>query len=239
MMRRLVPALVGLFLSAQAFGQAPLSIPDGTVLALGEYCYTITANKDGRQQPIGLTFQSVQRQQVNGVDALAIVVHQQLSNGKFDMRDSFLLHRKNLLPISLDTDRDGVPHVHLAYTTNRVTGWKMVDGKQQPIEITFHGPVWDGNLWGEIFAALPLQAGGTYHLPIYQYDSGQGSFYVNVTGKQKQNTPKGSVDAWRLQAGLKPTELVEYVVGSNPHLELAYSAGPSSQHLGGDCKDLR
>jgi hypothetical protein len=124
--------IVFLFLFAPTFksAQDASSAPDGTLLALGDYCYTITANRDGAEQPIGLTFQSIHRQQVDGIDVLAIVVHQRFSNGKFDMRDSFLLRRSDLRPIRLDTIRDGAPHVHLDYTTDRVIGWKMVDGKK-------------------------------------------------------------------------------------------------------------
>jgi hypothetical protein len=131
-------------------------VPDGSVLTLGDACYAITAKKNGTEQPIGSVFQSIQRKQVNGVDALAIVVHQHLSSGKFDMRDSFLLRRTDLRPIRLDTDRDGTPHVHLDYAGDRVTGWKMVNGSKEPIDVGFDGPVWDGNLWGVTFAALPL-----------------------------------------------------------------------------------
>jgi hypothetical protein len=50
-------------------------VPDGTVLALGDSCYTITAKQDGKEQPVGLVFQSIQRQEVNGIDALAVIVH--------------------------------------------------------------------------------------------------------------------------------------------------------------------
>jgi hypothetical protein len=165
--------------------------------------------------------------------------HQHLSSGKFDMRDSFLLRRSDLRPIRLDTDRDGSPHVHLDYAADHVTGWKMVDGKKQPIDIAFDRPVWDGNLWGEVFAALPLQTGGEYQIPIYQHDSGKGFFFVNAIGKRKLETPEGAVDAWVLRAGLKRDEQVDYFVGSGVRLELGYAAGPSSQRLGGECGTLR
>jgi hypothetical protein len=235
---------LGLCLSTLAFGQSPTTengiaaIPDGSVLALGDSCYTITTNKNGTEQPIGFVFQSIQRQQVNGVDALAIVVHQHLSSRKFDMRDSFLLRRIDLRPIRLDTDRDGAPHVHLDYAADRVTGWKMVKGSKESIDLKFDGPVWDGNLWGVTFAALPLKEGGSYQLPTYQYDNGKGNFFVTVTSQQKMSTPKGVVDAWVLEAGLKPNERVEYLAGKSPHMELGFIAGPMSQHIGGDCTGI-
>jgi hypothetical protein len=241
---RLSAIFLGLCLPNLSSGQATNSssgvavVPDGSVLTLGDACYAITTKKNGTEQPIGSVFQRIQRRHVNGVDALAIVVHQHLSSGKFDMRDSFLLRRTDLRSISLDTDRDGTPHVHLDYAGDRVTGWKMVNGSKEPIDVGFDGPVWDGNLWGVTFAALPLKDGGNYQIPIYQYDSGKGDFFVTVTGQQSTGTPKGVVGAWVLEAGLKPNERVEYLVGRDPHMELGYIAGPMSQHMGGDCTGL-
>jgi len=192
------------------FGQsaAVSAVPDGSVLALGDSCYTITSTKDGVEQPIGFVFQRIRREQSNGVDTLAIVVHQHLLSGKFDMRDSFLLRRADLKPIRLDTDRGGAPHVHLDYTNNHVTGWKVVNGSRQPIDIAFDGPVWDGNLWGVTFAALPLKEGGNYQIPTYQYDSGNGNFLVTVKGERETDIPTGTVDAWVLEAGLKPASVL-------------------------------
>jgi len=217
---------------------SPAIVPDGSVLVLGDSCYTITAKQDGTEQPIGLVFQSVQRQEVNGVEALAIIVHQHLSNGKFDMRDSFLLRRSDLRPIRLDTNRNGAPHVHLDYAAHRISGWKMVNGAKEPIDVALDGSVWDGNLWGVTFAALPLKAGGDYRVPTYQYDSGKGAFLVTVKGARKIDTPTGAVDAWVLEAGVKADERVEYLVGKNPPRDLGYLAGPMSQHIGGDCSNL-
>lgn len=213
-------------------------VPDGSVLALGDSCYTITAKQDGKEQPVGLVFQSIQRQEVNGVDALAVIVHQHLSNGKFDMRDSFLLRRNDLRPIRLDTDRNGAPHVHLDYAAQHISGWRMVNGVKEPIDIALDGPVWDGNLWGVTFAALPLKAGGDYRIPTYQYDSGKGTFLVTVKEGRKIDTSAGAVDAWVLETGLKADERVEYLVGKNPPRELGYLAGPMSQHMGGDCSGI-
>lgn len=221
---------------------APLGVmatPNGSSLAMGESCYTITSQKDGKEQPMGYVFQSLISKQLDGVDILEVIVHQHLLDRKFDMRDNFLLRREDLRPIRLDTDRDGSPHVHLDYAANHVTGWKMVNGSKQPIDIQFDGPVWDGNLWGVTFAALPLKEGASYQLPTYQYDSGKGDFAITVTDQRKVDTPKGTVDAWVLKAGLKPDEQVEYLIGQSPPMELGYIAGPMSQHIGGNCAGLR
>ncbi|WP_263410507.1 DUF3108 domain-containing protein [Terriglobus tenax] len=213
-------------------------VPDGSVLALGDSCYTITSKQDGAERSVGAVFQRIQRQDMNGVDVLAVIVHQHLSSGKFDMRDSFLLRRKDLRPIRLDTERNGAPHVHLDYAAHRISGWKMVNGVKEPIDLALDGPVWDGNLWGVTFAALPLKAGGDYRIPTYQYDSGKGTFLVTVKETRKIEIPTGVADAWVLEAGLKADERVEYLVGKNPPRDLGYLAGPMSQHIGGDCSGI-
>ncbi|MBB6144221.1 hypothetical protein HNQ77_002173 [Silvibacterium bohemicum] len=221
------------------FGQATQVTPDGKLLTLGQYCYTITAPNQGVPKPIGITFQSITREQVLGVDALAIVVHQHLYSGKFDMRDSFLLRRDDLRPIRLDTDFNGSPHVHLDYSDRHISGWKMAGATKQPIDIAINGPVWDGNLWGETFAALPLTAGASMTLPVYQYNSGLGTFYVDALGQHEEHTPWGTFQGWRVKAGLSHSEQVEYTVSTHPGLEISYTAGPSSQRIGGDCGALQ
>jgi len=214
------------------------AVPDGRQLATGQYCYTITEVKNGAETPVGVTFQSISRGQSEGTDTLAIVVHQHLFSGKFDMRDSLLLRRDDLRPIRLDSDRDGAPHVHLDYTDRHISGWKMAKGTKQTISVDLNGPVWDGNLWGETFAAMPLSTGASLRLPAYQYDSGLGMFYIDVQGQREEALPTGQVKAWVIKTRLGSSPQIEYTVSTNPGLELAYAAGPSAQHMGGDCKGI-
>ncbi|OAN60091.1 DUF3108 domain-containing protein [Sphingomonas sp. TDK1] len=51
--------------------------------------------------------------------------------------------------------------------------------------ISAPGAVWDGNLVGLAFAALPLAEGKTYELPFFQYDKGMGRFTLKVVGLAK------------------------------------------------------
>jgi hypothetical protein len=224
---------------ATSYASGIFAAPNGADLALGNSCYTITTVTDGKEHPIGYVFQSLSSDHMDGVDVLTVIVHQHLLTKKFDMRDRFVLRKMDLTPLHLDTDRDGSPHVHVDYAPGRVTGWKIVNGTKQPIDVALDGRVWDGNLWGVTFAALPLKAGANYRLPVYQYDSGKGTFFVTVVGEQTVATPKGDVEAWVAEVGLKPNERVKYLLGQTPRMELGYAAGPMSQHLGGDCSGLR
>ena len=51
---------------------------------------------------------------------------------------------------------------------------------RKTISVDLNGPVWDGNLWGQTFAAMPLSTGASLTLPAYQYESGLGMFYIDV-----------------------------------------------------------
>jgi hypothetical protein len=239
-MKPIAAAASLLFGTSVLLGQPAVQVgPDGKFLEPGQYCYTLTTSQDGATKPIGVTFQSISREEVQGVDALAIVVHQHTFDGKFDMRDRFLLRRDDLRPIRFDNDRNGVPHVHLDYSDRHISGWKMVGTKKMPIDEELNGPIWDGNLWGVTFAALPLKAGSSFTLPTYQYDSGFGMFFVAVLDQHEESTPSGRVQAWRIKAGPAKAKQAGYIVSTQPGLEIGYTAGPSSQHLGGNCSDIK
>jgi hypothetical protein len=93
-------------------------------------------------------------------------------------------------------------------------------------------------IFGALPRTLPLKAGANYSLPVCQYDSGKGEFFVTVVGNQKIATPAGEVEAWVTEVGLKPDERVKYLLGQRPQMELGHIAGPMSQHLGGNCGGL-
>jgi len=86
---------------------------------------------------------------------------------------------------------------------------------------------------------LPLTVGTDLTLPTYQYDSGLGAFYITAIDQHRESTPAGEVQAWSIKAGLSRTEQVEYTVSVRPGLEISYSAGPSSQHIGGDFSGIQ
>jgi hypothetical protein len=90
-----------------------------------------------------------------------------------------------------------------------------------------------------MFAALPLRVGSSFTLPTYQYDSGFGMFLVHAFDQHQESTPSGKVQAWRIKAGASRSEQVDYIVSTHPGLEIGYTAGLSSQYLGGNCSDVK
>lgn len=217
---------------------APAVVPDGGRLSEERKCFTLTMTRDGASRPIGVTWQTVERDTVEGRPVLRVVVHQSVNGGAFDMRDEFLLEAASLRPISLVNTRQGQVHVRLAYGPDRITGEKIEGGVSTPIDVPLTGPVWEGNLFGQTFAALPLAEGAEFSLPYWQYDKGFGTFSVRVTGTETVRTPDGRIEAWVVEAGPDEQRGLTYLISTSGNRELGYRAAQGSQALGGDCSSL-
>jgi len=219
-----------------ALSQTPAPVPDGSRLAEGEACYTLSMTRDGQSRAMGVTWQSLKRAERDGRPVLEVVVHQRM--GTFDMRDTFTLDASTLRPLELVNSRNGKAHVTATYGDRRITGQRVEADGLHPVDVALPGPVWEGNLYGLTFAALPLAERAEFTLPYWQYDKGLGQFTIKVTGSETVATPDGPVEAWVLDAGASPEQRLTYLISKADHRELGYRAGPGSQTLGGDCSAL-
>lgn len=218
---------------------AAAAVPDGARLAPDRACYTMTVTRDGKTAEFGRTWQVIEKTTDAGAPAWRIVVHQVGGGGRFDMKDEFVLDAATLRPRHFRNERDGRLHVRLDYRDDRITGERLgADGKSETVAVPLAAPVWEGNLFGVLFAALPLAEGGQYRVPYYQYDKGLGEFTVRVTGTETVTTPDGPVQAWVLDAGADDKQRSEYLVARDAPRELGYRAGGFAQQLGGNCADL-
>ena len=217
---------------------APTTIPDGGRLSEERQCYVLSMTRGEVSRPMGVTWQTVARETIDGRPVLKVVVHQSINGGAFDMRDVFVLDAATLRPLSLVNTRQGQVHVRATYGPDRITGETIADGVSTPIDIPLTGPVWEGNLFGLTFAALPLDDGAEFSLPYWQYDKGFGDFSVRVAGSETVTTPDGPVEAWVVEAGPDAGRDLTYLISKTGARELGYRAGPGSQSLGGDCSSL-
>lgn len=210
--------------------------PDGTRLFAGETCYAVEMNG----QVMGATRQVVNEVEHEGRPAWRIEIHQRLPAMQFEVRDTFIVDRRDLSAIHYESDRaasDRAPaqSIRISYGADRLVGSKTVSETLTPIEAPLAGPVLDGNLWGLTFSGLDLHEGARHTLPFWHYDKGFGQFDVAVVADRKVETPEGRVDAWVLEAGDGSGPTTTYLIAKTSHAELGYSAGPFSQRLGGDC----
>jgi hypothetical protein len=214
-------------LALLAFAQATVPSVDGSVLKPSTTCYAIARG----DAVMGATFQKISATTANGVPAWDVIVHQRIGDGKFDLRDHFVLRRSDLAPIAMDSRKSGVEHVRVAYAPGKAVTTR-VGGT--PVETALTGPVWDGNLWGLTFAALPLAQGAHFELPFYQYDKGLGHFTLDVIGSEQVN----GRDAWTVEVTTDDQRKVRYQIGKADRAELGYYGGGFAQRLGGDCSSI-
>ena len=214
---------------------------DGSKLQPGESCYAITLNGEEK----GATWQTIRATHVDEKPAWDIVIHQQLPEKGFDLRDHFLLDGMTLRPIAFDSQRGKNPEsrgwqkISLHYAPDRILGTRESSTGIAKIDVALDAPVWEGNLWGVAFAALPLHSGGRYTLPFWQYDKGFGALQVNVVEEKPAKPSEGQAGIWVLDAGDDPDSMIRYTIADHPRAELGYSIGPMAQKLGGDCSAIK
>lgn len=232
-------ALFPLLLALATVSQGASSpVPDGARLRPGAVCYAIV--QDGRT--IGATLQTIRATRADGKRAWEITVHQRVG-ASFDMRDHFIVARGDLRPIAFDSRKGsegdkGWHRIAVRYTADRITGTRADANGSRRIDVPLTGAVWEGNLWGVTFGALPLTDGARLTLPVWQYDKGFGRFIVNVVGRERVETQNGPIDAWIVEAGDDPSRLARYRLGVKDGAELGYSADGFAQRPGGDCAGL-
>lgn len=215
-------------LALLALAQAAVPVVDGSVLKPSVACYAIARG----DTVMGATFQKISAVTAGGVPAWDVVVHQVIGGGKFDLRDHFVLRRSDLTPIAMDSRKSGVEHVRVAYGERKAVTTRP---GAAPVETAFDGRIWDGNLWGLTFAALPLAQGAHFELPFYQYDKGLGRFTLDVVGSEQVD----GRDAWTVEVTTEDGRKVRYQIGKADRAELGYYGGGFAQKLGGDCSAIQ
>jgi hypothetical protein len=230
-----------LLLAALTAPTAPLS---GQAIAPGKTCYTMSRVLPEGPRPFGKMSQVVERRRFNGVDALEISTHQQITSprGVINMKDVYLVRRTDLRPLSYRNTTDGRTTIDLVYeerrvvgTRDKVMGPKDNKGEKIAVDLPLSGPVWDQGLWGETIAALPLKRNGSYKVPSYHYAKGLGEMTFKVVGEQMIDTPGGRERAWVVDAYTDPALVARYYIAKKGRKELGYLAGGISQSLSESC----
>lgn len=229
--------IIGIWLAALADSAVTTPRMQGMRLKAGSTCYQIMAG----DKPVGTTLQTIARSRHGGRQTWDIIVHQKLANGGFDLRDHFVVDRSTLAPIKMESERGrsrdakGWHRIALDYSPTGIEGRKETATEMSRIHVPLSGPIWDGNLWGISFAALPLRAGGAYTIPFWQYDKGFGIFTVRVVGSKDVGTPSGKMAAWIVEAGSAPDALIRYTISKSPRQEIGYESSRGGQRIGGSC----
>lgn len=217
------------------------TIPNGTALMEDDRCYLITAG----DREVGKTRQTVREASVDGKAVWDIVIHQRTNDGKFDMRDTFIVAKDTLAPLSLMSERGhaksspGWHRIAVRYSGGDIQLRKETAEAIKHTAHTMPDVVWDANLWGLTMAALPLKMGASFVVPTWHYDTGEGKFAFEVIGEDKVATRDGgTIDAWKVQAGAAGGRQVTYFIAKESRAELGYEGQGFRQWEGGDCSDM-
>jgi hypothetical protein len=141
-----------LLIAAMIAQSAPLN---AHTITPGKACYTMNRISAEGAKPFGKMSQVVQRRRVNGVDALEISTHQQITrpSGTLNMKDVYLVRRSDLRPLTYRNETDGRTTVDLVYEDNRVVGTrdkvlgpKDNKGEKVAVDLALTGPIWDQGL---------------------------------------------------------------------------------------------
>ena len=202
-------------------------------------CYALATQRDGVSRTLGRTLQVVRRETLDGRPVVRVLVHQQLQGGAFDVRDDFVLEPADLRPIRYVSRRNGAVRVDVSYGADAVTGYRVGDdGRREDLSAPLTEAVWEGNLWGVVFAAMPLSENSQLSLPFWHYEKGFGQFSLRVVASERLSAPEGDVPAWVVEATDGSGQMVTYRVGQDRGLEISYAAGAFTQTPGGDCSGL-
>lgn len=215
-------------------------VPNSSRLKEKSSCFTTVRAVDGQAKtPIFQTLQTIRFVTYKEKPAVDIVVHQRRVDGKMAMRDHFILNASNLRPYEFQSVRNGIEVAKLSYSDTKVEGFKIShDGKREEVSISLDKPVWEGNLWGVTFGAVPHQLGASYEIPFYQHDKGLGAFKFKVTGTEQVETPEGKIEAWVLDLTLDNNRTMQYLVSRKDGRELGLRGNGYANYLGGDCSAI-
>lgn len=213
--------------------------PDGARLMQSDVCYAVVAQ--GRV--IGATRQTIREAVVGDRRVWDIAIHQKVDAWGFEIRDRFLVDAADLRPLRMESVRSASSAaleqvVLIEYGAGRMRGSQSLGETRTDIDLPLDRPVWDANLWGLTFSALPLSEGAELTVPTWHYDRGFGTFTVSVTDSRTVEGPDGPTEAWVLRARDGGQMTVEYLIDKRTRMELGYSAGPMVQRLGGDCSGM-
>jgi hypothetical protein len=214
---------------------------NGLLIRPGEACYSIGRSGPDGLAPFGTMRMTVKRLKHKGVAALEIMTHQQLTSprGPVNLKDFYLVRRKDLRPISYRSEMSGKTTVRLDYGRSRVLGTREVKGATIPIDQALGRPTWDGNLYGLTLGYLPLKPNASYQVPVYHYSDGLGEFTINVVGEAQVETPSGSEQAWVIEVYRDPARVARYFISKESRAELGYEAMGIVQSLSKTCPPLQ
>lgn len=227
----MIPALL-IWAATTAGGLPPI---DGSLLYLGDACYTIAASEPGGTSA-GSIFRRVERLDDK---RLRITVASRFNGGSL-LTSRMDVAFPSLRPIRTIEETDGATSLSVRYRDQEARGTVTDDeGRRKTAEVTLPGPVWDDETMEFVLTTLPLAEGAQFAVPVFHFGRGPGVMRIHVRGAAAIG--EGSfapIAAWEVESSTRSGMTTLYLVAKADRRLLAVEVDGVRSNLGGDCSEL-
>lgn len=229
----IVPALL-IWSAATAAPTENLPPIDGTLLPVGDACYTVAGTEEGKSA--GNVLRRVERL---GDKRLMITVVSRFNGGPL-LTSRIEVAFPSLQPIRMTEQTDGETDLSVRYRDGKARGTvRRADGRRRTRDVPLPGPVWDDETIEFVLAALPLAQGAHFDLPVFHFDRGPGVTKIDVRRTvSSEEAGGGSTAAWEIEASTRTDMTINFLVSQTNRRLLAVHVGGVRSTLGGDCSEL-
>lgn len=227
----MIPALL-IWAAAEAGGLPPI---DGTLLPIGDECYSIAARGPG-DASAGNILRRVERLDDK---RLRITVISRVNGGPL-LTSRMEVAFPSLRPIRTIEETDGVTSLSVRYSGKGARGTlTSVDGRRKTAKAPLAGPVWDEETMEFVLTTLPLAEGAQFEVPIFHF--GRGSSTMRIHVRRAVAFGDGSftaVAAWEVEGSTRSDMTITFFVAKASRRLLAIETGGVYSVHHGNCSNL-
>lgn len=233
----MIPALL-IWAAAQGTPTAAAkeSLPpiDGSLLPVGDACYTVPAPEQGKSA--GNILRRVERIR----DTRLMITITSRFNGGPLLTSRIEVALPSLRPIRTIEQTDGETDLSVRYRDDKARGTVTGgDGRRRTTTVPLPGPVWDEETIEFVLTALPLAEGGRFDVPIFHFGRGPGVTRIDVRRSiSAGGFSGGPIAAWEIEGSTRSDMTITYLIAKADRRLLAVDVGGVRSILGGDCSGL-
>lgn len=231
----IIPALL-IWAAAMAPPTVTENLPpiDGAQLPVGDACYTVPAQEQGKSA--GNILRRVERLDDK---RLMITIISRFNHGPL-LTSRIDVALPSLRPIRTIEQTDGETDLSVRYRDGKARGTVTGEsGRHQTSEVPLPGPVWDDETIEFVLAALPLVEGAHFDLPIFHFGRGHGVARIDVRRSiSAGGIGRDPIAAWEIESSTRSDMTITFVVAKADRRLLAVDVGGVRSVLGGDCSGL-
>ena len=182
---------------------------------------------EDKRMPLGTARREMARTTLDGKDAIRFVLVQDLRQGS--MYDTLWVDAATLLPMKYKNDFGELQTIRMTYGDDGHVVSNIVRGGQTTgVDTMLTGPHFDLAEFSMVLPALPLAEGYSAEIPVFHYERGAMTNYIDVVGAQQVEYGGSMRDAWAVRdssANASSTHYVDKENGMTLRVEAAVAPG--------------